>query len=127
MDPGHKARDDNVERGALMLAPSRLGLDADTHRAAQPRAAQTTVAVRHLGQVLLVVVLGEIELRRVDNLGGDGAVAVGREHLLVGRLGGLRGAALGRRSNINAGAILRAYVVALAHALRGIVALPEGL
>src|SRR5437016_7416197 len=65
--------------GHIMGRPSgssRLGLDADPHRAAQPGAAQPAVAVRHLGQVLLVIVLGEIEGRRIDDLSGDGTVAV---------------------------------------------------
>src|SRR5436190_12532412 len=65
-----------------MSGGSCLGLDADPHGAAQTGAAEPAIAVCHLGQVLLVVVLGEIERRCIDDLGGDRPVAVGREHLL---------------------------------------------
>jgi hypothetical protein len=101
--------------------------DSDSDWTGQPRPPQAAVAVRHLGQVLLVVVLGEIERRCIDDLCRDRSVAVGRQHLLVGSLRGLGGLALRVGADIDAGTVLAADVVALAHALRGVVALPEGL
>ena len=74
-----------------------------------------------------MIVLGEIELRGVDDLGRDGAEALRRQGPLVGLLRLLRCRPLGRRGDVDAGAILGADIVALAHPLRGIVALPEGL
>src|SRR5690606_12675629 len=54
-------------------------------RAAHAGAADAAVAVRVLGQVLLVVVLGVVERRRREqDLGGDVAVAGGIQLLLVG-------------------------------------------
>jgi len=49
----------------------------DASRTGDPRAAEPAVAVRILGEVLLVVILGVIEGRRLADLGGDGAVAGG--------------------------------------------------
>src|SRR5581483_7339566 len=114
-------------RAGNACAVSGAGFHAQPDRAAEARAAEAAVAVWHLRQVLLVIVLGEIELRRVEALGGDRPVAVGREHLLVGGLGCLGGAALRRRAHVDARTILGADVVALTHALGGVVALPEGL
>ena len=54
--------------------PPRLP-DVDPNRAGHARAAETAVAVRVLGQVLLVVVLGVVELGRRDDLRRDRAVA----------------------------------------------------
>src|SRR3954453_6545652 len=101
------------------------GRNAD--RTAHAGAAQTAISHRVLRQVLLVVVLGKIERRRIDDLGGDGIEAARLELLVVHRLRRLRGFALLGRERIDAGAILRADVVALAHALRGVVARPERL
>ena len=50
---------------------------ADADGTGEAGAAEPAVAVRHLRQVLLVIVLGEVELRRVDDLGRDRPVAVG--------------------------------------------------
>src|SRR5689334_478108 len=98
---------------------------ADTDRAAHAGAAEAAVTARVLRQVLLVVVLGEVELRRRPDLRGDLAVARRGEPLLehVPRL--LRGGALRVRVRVDAGAVLRADVVPLPHALRRVVTLPE--
>src|SRR5262245_53642261 len=101
--------------------------DSGADRTADAGAAETAIAARVLRQILLVVVLGEIERRRVEDFGGDGVEAPRLEFLLVHRLRRLGGFALRRRGYIDAGAILRADVVALAHALRRVVVLPEGL
>ena len=64
-------RPQNRRRRSSCPRASGVGFDADADRAAEARAAETAIAVRHLGQVLLVIVLGEVELRRVDDLGRD--------------------------------------------------------
>src|SRR6516165_6273024 len=107
-------------------AGARLGLDVEADWAAQPRPAQTAIAVRHLGQVLLVVVFSEVKRRDLEDLGRDGPVAVCRQNPLVGLLGSLGRASLSRGVDVDAGSILGADVVALSHALRGIMAFPEG-
>src|SRR6267142_1228011 len=83
------------------------------------------IPARVLRQVLLVVILGVIEGRLVGDLGRDRAESLLPQRGLE-RLSRL----LGRRALLLAGrvdpaAVLRARVVALAHPLRGIVALPE--
>jgi len=45
--------------------------NADADRAAHPGAAKAAIAMRVLGQVLLVVILGEVERRRIADFGGD--------------------------------------------------------
>src|SRR5262249_19712401 len=108
------------------LAPaskSRTSLEPD--RARHAGATNAAVAPRVLGQVLLVIVLGVIERGRVEDLGGDPAVAPLRQHPLVGIARGLGEPALLRRVDVDARAVLRADVVALPHTLRGIVSLPE--
>src|SRR5262245_37152245 len=107
----------------------RQGLSGNTRsdRTAHAGAAETAIAHRILRQVLLVIVLGEIERRRVDDLGGDRTKAAALELLLVHRLRRLGGFALGVVIDIDAGAILRTNVVTLAHALGRIVAFPERL
>ena len=100
---------------------------AGPDRAAHARAAEPAVAARILGEILLVIVLGEVERACINDLGRDRPVAVCRERLFVHRLRVLGRFALRRRGHIDAGAILRADVVALAHALRRVVALPERL
>src|SRR5579863_394163 len=52
-------------------------LAAPRQRAAHARPAQAAIAHRVLGEVLLVIVLGKIERRRVEDFGGDGVVAAG--------------------------------------------------
>src|SRR5271166_3969809 len=101
----------------------RCGAEAD--RAAHAGAAEAAIAERVLGEILLVIVLGVVERRRVTDLRGDGAVALGLELLLVHRKRRLGGAPLLGTGDVDAGAILRPDVVALAHALGGIVVLPE--
>src|SRR5262245_40273287 len=77
-------------------------------------AADPAVAARVLGEVLLVIVLGEIEVGRVANLGGDGSVAVRLQRRLIGRLRLLGLPALLVRVGINRRPVLGANVIALA-------------
>src|SRR5580765_4229971 len=86
------------------------GADAGADRAAHTGAPEAAVAVGILGQVLLVVVLRVVELRRLDNLGGDRSVA-GRGQLFLERVARrFGGAALIVVLVIDARAILRADV-----------------
>src|SRR5215468_6597107 len=90
-------------------------------------AAQPAIAERVLGEVLLVIVLGEVEGRGIEDLGGDRPVAAAAQGCLVHAFRCLGGLALFGREHVDAGAILGAHVIPLAHALSRIVALPEGL
>src|SRR5208282_1666051 len=103
------------------------GADAGADRTGHAGAAEPAIAGRVLGQILLMVVLGEIELAGRRNLGRDGAEAFCRERLLIGGLRGVSGFALRIVEGVDRAAILRADVVALAHALRRVVVLPERL
>src|SRR6478736_5982696 len=78
-------------------------LGAGSDRAGHAGTAEPAIAERVLGEILLVIVLGEIEFRRLGGL------------LLL------------RREGVDAGTVLRADVVALPHALRRVVAFPEHL
>src|SRR5687767_13107860 len=80
-----------------------------------------TIPIRILRQVLLVIILGVIKLRRLQDLGGDLAVAGLGQTLLIRLLSLLRGGTLFVVVEIDAGAILSADVVALAHAVGRVV------
>src|SRR5262245_23892039 len=114
-----------AEARMMAAAPGRHKSAGDG--AAHAGAAEPAVAARVLVQVLLVVVLREVEGRRLADLGGDRAEAGLAERARVGvarRLGRL---ALRLAVGVDGRAVLGADVVALAHALRGVVALPEDL
>src|SRR5680860_1064667 len=88
--------------------------------------AVVAVAPGVLRQVLLVVVLGVVEvpvagLRQRLDLGRDGAVAGGAQALLVRLARGRGGLGLLRGGGVDQRAVLRPAVVALTHALRGVV------
>src|SRR5262249_10464351 len=102
-----------------------LDLDLHADRAGNSGAAEPAVAAGVLGEILLVVVLGEVELRRVEDLGGDLAVAGLGEALAEGLARGERRATLRVAVRVDGGAVLGADVVALAHPLGRIVVLPE--
>ena len=83
------------------------------------------VAVRVLRQVLLVVRLGVVERAGGGDLGRDLAEAGRGQRRLVAVARRLDRGALLVRAVVDGRAVLRADVVALAHALRRVVALPE--
>src|SRR5918997_676112 len=85
------------------------------------------VAERVLVQVLLVVVLGVVEVRRRLDLGGDPAVARPGELGLELLADPLRDSELLVAGGVDRRAVLRAHVVALAHALGRVVVLEEDL
>src|SRR5262245_1541771 len=96
-------------------------------RTAHAGPAQATIARWVFRQILLVIVLGEVERRRIEDFRGDRTEAPGLELALVVRFRGLGGFALCGRERVDAGAVLRAHVIALAHALGRIVVFPECL
>src|SRR5258707_8458870 len=102
----------------------RGGLD-EARRAGDTGAADAAVAPRVLGEVLLVIVLGVVELERLTDLGRDRSVARLREDRLVGRLGRQGGAALSLAVAVDRRAVLGSDVVALTHPLGRVVVLPE--
>src|SRR5207237_3615599 len=103
------------------------GTRADADRARHAGAAQSAIARRVLGEILLMIVLCEIEFGRWRDLGGDGAEALRRQRLLVRRLRRVGGLALRVAEGVDRRAILGADIVALAHALRRVVIFPERL
>src|SRR6266496_4045347 len=117
-------------RGSSGIAPEPIALfdrvsslEADGARDA--RSAQAAIPVRVLRQVLLVVILGVVEGPGGRDLGRDLAEAGAGELLGVGVLRSLDGGALSLVRVVGGRAVLSADVVALAHALRRVVALPE--
>src|SRR5690242_17459381 len=92
--------------GAAAPAPPLRGgvsLLRQPHRAADAGATEAAVALGVLGEVLLVVVLGVVELGRREDLGGDRAVARLAQHLLVRVPRGLGGALLRVTEGVDAG------------------------
>src|SRR3954454_507498 len=93
--------------------------------AADAGSADPAVATRVLRQVLLVVVLGVVErLVRLD-LGRDLAIARLPELVAVQTQRLLGGGCLAWVGHVDRRAVLRPEVVALTHALRRVVVLPE--
>src|SRR5437764_13910347 len=86
-------------------------------RAAHAGAAQAAIAVGILGEILLVVVLGVVERRRIDDLRRDLIHAVLRQLFLEQGARSFGLVLLLGREGVDAGAILSADVVALAPAL----------
>src|SRR5262249_55554811 len=111
--------------GSSLRGLRRLARNPD--RAAHAGPAQAAIAHRVLRQILLVIVLGEVERRRIEDFRCDRTEAPRLELALVLRFRGLGGFALYGRERVDAGAVLRAHVVALAHALGRIVVFPERL
>src|SRR5258706_13812833 len=108
-----------------ITAPLRAGHHSDG--TGDARTTEAAIARRVLAEVLLVIVLGVVELRRRADFGGDGAKAFLVERLLERFLGSLRRLELLIAVGIDGRAVLRAGIVALAHALRRVVAFPENL
>src|SRR5580692_6040299 len=102
-----------IMTGAIRCPWCHLGRK-NANRAAHAGAVVGAVAVRHLVQVLLVVVLGEVELAGRNDLGRDLAVAVLRQLLAVLGCRPLRGLPLCLTLVEDDGPVLAAGVVALA-------------
>src|SRR5215218_286532 len=95
-------------------------------RAGDAGAAQAAVAVRVLVEVLLVVGLGVVERAGGRDLGRDLAEPGRGQRRLVALARRLDRRLLLLRAVVDGRAVLGADVVALPHALRRVVALPEG-
>src|SRR5262245_2658506 len=105
---------------------STRALQAHTDWTAHPRAAEPAVSIRVLVQILLMVVLGVVERRRIGDLCGDTTVAGLSQFVLECRACRLGGRSLRGRIAIDRRPILRAGVVTLPHPLRGIVVFQIG-
>jgi hypothetical protein len=103
----------------------RLG--AHVHQRGDAGTAQAAITARVLGEILLVVVLGVVELGGVEDLGGHRWEAGLGELLLVALARGQRRLLLRLIIGIDTGAVLGADVVALAHALGRVVRLEKCL
>src|SRR3954452_18585303 len=101
--------------GARTPEGRRSGVHADADRARHAGAAQSAIARRVLGEILLMIVLGEIEFARRRDLGGDGAEPLRSQRLLVHGLRRVGSLALRIAKGVDRRAILRADIVALAH------------
>src|SRR5262245_49358332 len=110
-------------RRAVALRSGRSGLVLHAGRV------DRAVAVRVLGrsEVLLVVVLGVPVVAEWRDLSRDLAVPLRGHRVLVLLAGRLGRRLLLRRRRVDERSVLRAHVVALAHPLRRVVALPEDL
>src|SRR5262252_3935896 len=106
---------------------SRLRRNTQSRWAGDASAAETAIAAGVLRQILLVIILGVIEGLRVLDLGRDRAIALGLERRLVDRARGFGELFLLGRGRVDGRAILRADIIALAHALGRVVAFPESL
>src|SRR5438132_13990699 len=69
-------------------------------------AAEAAIAARILGQILLMIALGEVEWRGLGNFGGDLAQPGRIQSSLVGRSRRLGGSMLLRRKRIDCRAVL---------------------
>src|SRR3984957_19119821 len=90
---------DSSADSATSTMPSGMGRragHAGSDLASHAGAAEAAIAVRILRQILLVVILGEVEGRRVADLGRDRTKAFGRQRLGVARTRGLGGGPLRR-------------------------------
>src|SRR6266540_5519849 len=89
---------------------------SNAHWTAHAGAANAAVAAGVLVEILLVIVLGVVERRRIEYLGGDASMAGGGEPILIRLARGFSDALLLRRVGVDRGSILGAHVVALPHA-----------
>src|SRR5829696_2910775 len=109
------------------LRASRLRHYACADLARDAGAAEPAIAEPVLGEILLMVILRIVEFPRALDLGRDLAEPPRLERGLIGIAGGFRGLSLFFARPIDGRAVAGADVVALAHALRRVVGLPEHL
>src|SRR6202035_4515997 len=94
-----------IRASLRLLAFPDLSSHASPDRAAHAGAAKSAITVRVFRQVLLVIILGEIERRRIADLVGDRPHPLGCKRLGIGGLRSLRRGALLRREDVDAGAV----------------------
>src|SRR5580698_10448616 len=102
-----------------------LGGDAGTDLAAHAGATEAAIAVRILRQILLMIILGEIERRRIADFRSDRPHSFGRKRLGIAFARRFGSGALRRRKHVDTGTVLGADVIALPHALRRVVTFPK--
>src|SRR5215217_5031767 len=130
---GRRLAQDGVLLRREPLAPLLVGAGklvgrrilAKPDRTAHAGPAETAISVRNLVEVLLVVALGVVERAGGRDLRGNRIIAGTPQGLLVSVAGLLGGPALLVVGVVDRRAVLRAYVVALAHSLCRVVGLPE--
>ena len=111
---------------ATEAAPVSLGVrDSQTLGTTYTSPTKPAVPSRVLVEVLLVVVLGEIEGRGRENLGGNRRQTRSPQAVSIGHPTALRRVHLDVAIGVDTAPILGAAIVALAHPLGGIVSLPE--
>src|SRR5688572_12327709 len=101
--------------------------NADADSASYPRPAVSAVTHRVLGQLLLMIVLGVIEITGIDDFRRNGTVPGFRQHFLISGATGLSGSSLFVTVHVNRRPILGADISTLPHALGGVVGFPENL
>src|SRR3954453_7920500 len=104
-----------------------LGGGRHADRTAHACSTEPAIPAGVLREVLLMVVLGVVELRRRQDLGRDRPVTGPLQFCLKRVTRRFGGPTLVVAVIVDAGPVLRADVVALAHALGGVVVLPERL
>src|SRR5262245_66417294 len=72
-------REPHLTSSACHVVKLSCGRDSGTDRAAHAGAAEPAIAARVLRQILLMIVLGEIQRRRIEDLGGDGITPASSE------------------------------------------------
>src|SRR5215207_10422893 len=130
---GRRLAQDGVLLWREPLAPLLVGVGkpvarrilAEPDRTAHAGPAETAISVRNLVEVLLMVALGIVERAGGRDLRGNRIIAGTPQGLLVGVAGLLGGPALLVVRAVDRRAVLRAFVVALAHPLCRVVGLPE--
>src|SRR6266403_6145038 len=125
--PGDVKRRCGEPETGLPLHAKRSGANAGADRTRHPGAAESAIAGRILGEILLMIVLREIEFGRWRDLRGDGSQTLCRQRLLIGRAGCIGCFALRVAESVDRGTILGADVIALTHALRRVVTFPKRL
>src|SRR5215210_6465599 len=130
---GRRLAQDGVLLWREPLAPLLVGVGqlggrrilAKPDRTAHAGPAEAAVSVWDLVEVLLVVALSVVERAGGRDLRGNRIIAGTPQGLLVGVAALLGGPALLVVGVVDRRAVLRAFVVALAHPLRRVVGLPE--
>src|SRR5882757_3709160 len=82
----HPSKRDSLSLAPVMVNKWFLSAHAGPDRARHAGATQPAIAGRILGEILLMIIFGEIEFAGWRDLGGDGAQSLCRERLLIGRL-----------------------------------------
>src|SRR5258706_9233107 len=105
----------------------RSGAGAGADRTRHAGAAKSAIAGWILGEILLMIILGEIEFAGRRDLRGYGTEALCSQRFLIGRSGCIGSFALRVTEGVDRRAVLRPDIIALAHALRRVVTFQKRL